>query len=144
MPTPYSDIYDLYSGMFTDYKFLQLPLQTQDEILEGWLLNAVSEFDNCLEDLSDRNDELKQFNITLSDMAKKVLVKYILVEWMNPKLYTLEYLEMHLTPKDFSNNSPANMLKEIRETHAKAEKKANAEKMKYAYKNFDPSKLKRN
>ena len=65
MSTPYSEIYDLYSGMCSDYEFLNLSTQEQDEILEGWLLIAVGEFKKCKIDLSDRDSTLKQFNQTL-------------------------------------------------------------------------------
>jgi hypothetical protein len=140
MSTPYSDIYDLYSGMVTDYEFLKLTVPQQDDILEGWLLSAIGEFDKSKTDLSDRDETSKQFNQTLTDKEKKILAKYILCEWLSPKLYTLENLQNHLTSKDFSTYSPANLLKEIRELHSKAFKEANMSKMSYSHSNFDPMK----
>lgn len=138
MATPYSEIYDLHSGMYSDYEFLQLIPIDQDEILEGWLLNAISEFDNCKINLSDRDNTLKQFNQTLSDKEKRILAKGMLIEWLSPKLYTIENLKNHLSSKDFSTYSPANLLKEIINTHNKALKEFNREKNTYAHKNFNP------
>lgn len=140
MSTLYSEIFDLFSGMITDYEHLLLPIETQDEILEGWLLNAIGEFDNCKTDLSDRNEELKKFNQTLNDKERKILARYILVEWMNPQLYSIDYFKSRLSSKDFNQFSPSNQLKEIRETHSKAEVKANREKNAYKHSNFDPAK----
>ena len=136
MVTSFSEIYDLFSSTMSDYSFLQLEEEDQDDILEGWLLNAIAEFDNCAEDLDDRDDELKQFNNVLSDRVKKILVKGMLVEWMNPRLYDLENLRNHLNTKDFSIYSPANLLKEIRDTHNKIYKEFNADKIRYGYINF--------
>jgi hypothetical protein len=138
MGTPYQDIYDLHSGMYSDYEFLQLIIPEQDEILEGWLLNTIGWFDNCKISLSDRNEEQKQFNQTLSDKEKRVLAKGMIVEWLNPKLYNIENLKNYMSTKDFNQFSPANLLKEIRSTHDKAEQMANREKNAYAHKNFNP------
>jgi hypothetical protein len=140
MATPYSEVYDLHSGMYSDYEFLQLIPIDQEEILEGWLLNSIAWFDNCKEDLLDRDDTLKQFNNTLSDKVKSILAKGMIVEWLNPKLYNTENLKNHMSSKDFNLYSPANILKEIRETHDKAERSANREKNAYAHKKFDPLK----
>lgn len=140
MSTPFSEIYDLHSGMYSDYEFLQLIEINQNEILEGWLLNSIAWFDNCKEDLSDRDMGLKQFNITLSDPVKRILAKGMICEWLNPKLYNTENLKNHMSSKDFNQFSPANILKEIRETHSKSERSANREKNAYGHKNFDPLK----
>jgi predicted nucleic acid-binding protein len=40
-----------------------------------------------------------------------------------------------MTSRDFNQYSPANILKEIRETHTKAERSANREKKKYSFAN---------
>jgi hypothetical protein len=140
MATPYSDIYDIYSGMYSDFEFLLLTPETQENILEGWLISAVGEFDKCKQDLSNRDETLKQFNVDLTDSEIKILAKYMLCEWLSPKLYTVENLKNHLSTKDFNQFSPANLLKEIRETHDKALKSANGAKRTYAHKNFDPNK----
>jgi len=118
--TLYSEIYDLYSGMVTDYEFLLLDVADQDEILEGWLLNAVGNFEKCKTDLSDRDSTLKKFNQTLTDKEKTILARLMVAEWLSPKLYNLELLRSMLNSKDFTTYSPANLLKEIRETDEKA------------------------
>ncbi len=140
MSTPYSEIYDLYSGMCSDYEFLNLSTQEQDEILEGWLLIAVGEFKKCKIDLSDRDSTLKQFNQTLTDDIKNILAKGILKNWLSPKLYTIDNLKNHLSTKDFQLYSPANILKEIRTTYNEVKKDFDREKIKYGYDNFDPLK----
>ena len=141
MPTPYSNIYDLFSGMNSDYEFLSLSVEIQDEILEGWLLSAIGEFsDKCKVDLSDRDEILKQFNLSLSDKEKKVLAKLMICEWLSPKLYTLENLRNQLSSKDFSLFSPANLLKEIRTTHILATSTASRMIVAYSYSKFDPLK----
>ena len=138
--TPYSDIYDLYFGMCSDYEFLTLPPENQDNILEGWLLSSIGEFANCKTDLSDRDSISKKFNVDLKDNEKLILAKYILTNWLSPKLYTVENLKNYLSSKDFNMYSPANLLKEIRTTYKDAYKNAEKSKIQYEYKHFDPSK----
>ena len=139
--TPYSEIYDLYFGMCSDYDFLALPPENQDNILEGWLLSSIGEFTNCKTDLSDRDSGiLKTFNVDLKDSEKLILAKYILTNWLSPKLYTVENLKNYLSSKDFNMYSPANLLKEIRTTYKEAYQNANKSKIQYGYKHFDPSK----
>lgn len=140
MATPYSEIYDLYFGMTSDYDFLNLSIQDQNTILEGWLLNAIGKFNNCKTDLSDRDSESKQFNQDLFDDEKLLLAQYMLTNWLSPKLYTVENLKNYLSSKDFNLYSPANMLKEIRTTYKEACREANKSKIQYGYKNFDPNK----
>ncbi|HEY8888939.1 MAG TPA: hypothetical protein VIM70_01595 [Clostridium sp.] len=139
-PTPYSDIYDLFSGMTSDYEFLSLSSDIQNEILEGWLLSSIGEFSKCKIDLSDRDKVLKQFNLELTDKEKGILAKLLVVEWLNPKLYTIENLRNNLSSKDFSMFSPANLLKEIRQTHTLATVTANRMITSYLHSNFDPKK----
>ena len=142
MATPYSEIYDLYFGMTTDYEFLNLSIQDQNTILEGWLLNAIGEFNNCKNDLSDRDHEQKQFNRTLTDNEKIILAKYMLTNWLSPKLYCVENLKNYLSSKDFSLYSPSALLKEIRNTYKEAKKEADKLKLAYGYKNFNLEDLK--
>jgi hypothetical protein len=139
MSTPYEEIYDLFFGQTTDWELVSLAVPDQNDILEGWLLSTVGNFENCKEDLSDRDNTLKQFNQTLSDKVKRILAKGMVCEWLSPKLYTLDNLKNHLSSKDFNQYSPSAFLKEIRETHNKALKEFNKEKIKYGYSNFDPS-----
>jgi hypothetical protein len=139
-PTPYSDIYDLFSGMTTDYELLSLTVPEQDNILEGWLLSSIGEFDKCKTDLTDRDSTLKQFNLELSDKEKKILAKLMLCEWLSPKLYTVENLKNYLSTKDFNMFSPANLLKEIRQTYQDVKREANKMITSYLYSKFDPLK----
>jgi hypothetical protein len=136
MGTPYSEIYDIFFSMITDYEFLALPTEIQDEILYGWLLNAIASFDKCKNDLSDRDDILMEFKFTLTEVEKLILAKLMLVNWLNPKLYSLELLRNNITTKDFNSYSNANILKEIRDTYSNAQKDVKREIVKYINNNF--------
>ena len=139
--TLYSDIYDLYSGMVSDWEILSLPEQDQDEILEGWLLTAIGTFRTCKTDLSDRDSITKQFNLVLADTEKVILAKLMIVEWLSPKLYNLELLRNNLNSKDFTMYSPASFLKEMRSTQEGARSIANRLITTYGYASIDVSKL---
>jgi hypothetical protein len=67
--------------------------------------------------LSDRNDITKQFNNTLANEIIDIIVSGMLVEWMKPKyLYNMNMKNV-LNTKDYNQYSPANLLKELRETY---------------------------
>jgi hypothetical protein len=140
-PTPYSNIADKFLSKITDYELTLMETPDREAFVNKLLLNAVIKFQKiCKVDLIDRDETLKQFNVDLTDSEKKILAKYMLCEWLSPKLYSIQNLENHLSTKDFNQFSPANLLKEIRETHDKALKSANGAKRTYAHKNFDPNK----
>jgi hypothetical protein len=63
----------------------------------------------------------------------------MVAEWLSPKLYTLDNLRNYMSSKDFNLFSPANMLKEIRDTYKMAKSDADKARLKYGYHNFDPS-----
>ena len=80
----------------------------------------------CKIDLYDRDEDLKQFNQDLNDEIIEILSENMLVEWLKPKVLFTDNLSNVLNTKDFSMYSPANMLKELRETLSYLKKNARA------------------
>jgi hypothetical protein len=141
MAVAYSDIYGIFSNMTSDYKHLQLPTEIQDAILFGWLISAITTFDSCVTDLSDRDDIFQQFNQDLMDEEKDILARLMVVEWLSPKLYSVEMFQNRMTPKDWNVYSPANLLREIRETYILAKAESRGRVRAFAHKYFDLSTL---
>lgn len=141
MAVAYSDIYGIFTNITSDYKHLNLPTDVQDTIMFGWLRSAITAFDSCKSDLSDRDDIFQQFNADLTDEEQDILARLMVVEWLSPKLYSIDMLQNRMTPKDWNSYSPANLLKEIRETYTLAKAEARGMVRKYAHRNFDLSDL---
>ena len=68
MATPYSKIYDRALAKITDYDLALLPDEDLHLMLKGWLTSSISKFRKCKSDLSNRDDELRTFNIDLLDV----------------------------------------------------------------------------
>jgi len=137
MAVPFSDIYGIFSNLTTDYKHLQLPAEVQDAILQGWLVLAINSFKVCKEDLADRDDMFQQFNQDITPEVQSILAKLMIVEWMSPKLYSIDLFKNNLTPKDWNTYSPANLLQQVRETYLLVKRVTQALIKSYDHANFD-------
>lgn len=126
MSTPYSSVFEVFLEKITD---MELPLMEDDtvreKILTRYMTNACSRFNKvCLVDLGDRSNETKEFNQELDDEIIDIITENMMVEWLRPKLLFTDNLSNKLNTKDFSHFSPANLLKEIRETYDLINKRA--------------------
>lgn len=136
MATPYSEIYNSFLGKITDYDLPSLSAEFKDLFIFGLLKSAIPKFKVCLEDLSDRDDTtLLEFNETLSDESIDILSELMVVEWLQPQLYKSDFFQNQLGTKDFSLFSPANLLKEVRQTYFLAKQNAKNMMINYSYYN---------
>ena len=114
MPTKYSDVTNQFIGMVTEYRFFKILKEERDEWLCDLMKVACAKFRKiCRHDLSDRDDELQQFNVELDDDEIDIICNLMICEWLKPKLFSVDNLEQVLNTKDYSEYSPANLLKEI-------------------------------
>ena len=77
----YKEIADTLFNKIKDYTFLQLDESTAYEIVINYIRPAIVQFENCKQDLSDRDEELAEFNFALSDETFIILVNYMVIEW---------------------------------------------------------------
>lgn len=118
MATPYSDVINSFLGKITDYELPTFLLDEREEIVFNYMKNSCAKFKRiCKTDLSDRDEDLKQFNKDLDDEEIDIISELMIVNWLKPKLYSLENLKNVLNTKDFSQYSPANLLDKIRATY---------------------------
>ena len=118
MPTPYEKIYENLLPKFRDY---EIPFMTEDEVkeqLHDYIVPAISKFHICDKDLSDRNDELEQFNIELSEKEIEILSNYALLEYIDSNyIRTPVILKASLSSSDFNAFSNANLLSKLLNMH---------------------------
>lgn len=117
MTTPYSDIYDLFMEQVTDYRLVNLYTQdvindttNLDTYLLGFMLLAIPEFSECNQDLSARDNTLKVFTETLTDVNKKILSKMMVKEWLQKEVKDILQLRLHVQDVDFKTYAEANNL----------------------------------
>lgn len=127
MATPYSDIIEVFLNKITDMDLPKFDDITRNSVVIGYMKSACTKFDKvCEVDLSKRDDTLEQFVDNLDDEIIDIITENMLVEWLKPKVLFTDNLSNVLNTKDFSMYSPANMLKELRETLAYLKKNARA------------------
>jgi hypothetical protein len=138
MATPYSDVYDVFKNKITDYDILVFTDDEKDEILKRLMVASCVKFKrNCLIDLTDRDEAVGQFNNDLDDEIIEIITTGMIVEWIKPKLLLSESYKNALSTKDLSFFSPANLLKEIRETHDYFKKEYRSMINRYSYDHGD-------
>ena len=113
--TLYSDLYSKFLVGIQDYRIDSLALAATPVIenyLFGFLELAIPEFDNCKQDLEDRDDDLATFNITLTSMEKKIVVNWMTYHWFLREVHNVTAFNALLNDSDFKRFSEANNLKE--------------------------------
>ncbi|WP_235887836.1 hypothetical protein [Neobacillus paridis] len=134
MATSYQEIYERFTSKITDFYLSNLTDEEAKEYFETFLKSSIIKFRYCNK-LSDRDEDLKQFNNDLTDEEKEILSILMIVEYLTPKLLTDELLKQTLNSKDYYLSSQANHIKEIRELRDKYQQEANSLMILYTFNN---------
>ena len=89
MATPYETIYNRVLSKIEDPILAMLPEEDLENMLHGYLMSAIAKHRKCEHDLSDRDDELKQFNFDLSDLEIEILSILMVREWISVQLHSV-------------------------------------------------------
>ena len=116
MATTYDEIRDLFLSKMTDNDLISLNETDLNNIFDQFLKSAISKFRYCRKDLNNRDNEARIFNETLSETEKDILSSLCVLSWLDMQIRNKEAFRNVLTTKDFNIHSPANLLKELRET----------------------------
>lgn len=113
--TPYDDILDLALVSIEDYRLNKLSTDSPAEfklILEGFMIRGLSNFENCIKDLSDRDDEAHQFNVVLDDLEKSIIADWTAIMWLDKEINdTRQIASMLQNRNEAHRHSEANNLK---------------------------------
>lgn len=112
MATPYDNIHNRVIRKVSDRNLLTI-LQTEPEYLDDFLMSAVIKFRTNKVDLSDRDENLRQFNDTLSEIEEEILALFEIIEWLTPQVYSIDILKQNMSTKDYKIASQANHLEKI-------------------------------
>ena len=114
MATTYDAIYNLAANKLTDPELALLPEDELEELFHGYLMSAISQFRKCKNDLSDRDDELRQFNADLLDVEKEILAILVARQWLQPQLYSALLTKQVFSDKEQKYYSQAQHISELR------------------------------
>lgn len=84
--TSYETIYEWALRKIDDPSLAQWPEGDLENELHRWMLSAIAKFRKCKNDLSDRDDEQKQFNSDLLLIEQEILANLMAREWLTPQL----------------------------------------------------------
>lgn len=113
--TPYDDIIDLALVSIEDYRLNKIFQESQTEfklILEGFMIRGLSNFNNCVKDLSDRDDTARQFNVVLDDLEKSIIADWTAIMWLDKEINDTRQITAMLQNRSEAHRySEANNLK---------------------------------
>ena len=115
MATPYETIYTRCLAKLEDPTLAMLPEEDLEEMLHGYLMSAIAKHRKCEHDLSDRDEELNQFNCDLSDLEIEILSILTVREWISQHLHSVTNVMQVFGGKEEKWFSQASHIKELRE-----------------------------
>lgn len=131
MSTPLQDIYNLFLNQIDDDIIACLADEVVDDMLLTYLKGSITEFNTCIKDITIEGDSI---NCDLDLDEQFILVRGMIIYWLNPKILSQNIIKNRMTSRDYSQYSPANLLDKLiklKESTQKDQKKA---KIKYSYK----------
>lgn len=110
--TLYSTLYNRALRYITDPTLTQLPEEDMEDMLYGWLMDAIAEPVIGEYDFSDRDDELKQFNFDISNTDQKIIAIHMARGWLAPQITSIESTMQVWSGKETKFYSQKEMLAE--------------------------------
>ena len=142
--------YDMFTGAFlgkvTEYDFISLDEYDRNNMVDGYMKRACSQFDKiCKYDLSDRDDLIRQFRMNVPDdeidEILDIVSEGMLVQWMKPYVFKQDNLVQLLNTKDFTAYSPAELFRQISSAYSSANKRFVGMMREYSYNHGDLTEL---
>ena len=119
--TTYRELCDSVFSKIKDYGLAGLDKDVAFSIILEYLNPAILMFSGCAQDLNDRDDELGEFNINLTNQNFQILSNYMVICYLDANyIRTGEMLKSHLSSTDFhkyDNKDTLGKVKEIREMY---------------------------
>ncbi len=134
MATTFESIYARCRGRIKDYDKEGYTDEMFAAVEKDLLQAAIDDFaDICVKDLTDYDEELEMFNITLSRKEQSILALSMIVHWLEPYVFNSDALKNAMSTKDFSMFSPAKLLEQMKDLLQHSERKLKAEMNGYSF-----------
>jgi hypothetical protein len=111
--TAFNEIYRRFKGKITDDMYMELTPGETDSLLKELLLNSLHNFEFPRVDIYDYNEELEEYNISLTAEEQNIIATYMIVEWLSQQLASVENVRMKYSGSDFKFTSQANHMAKI-------------------------------
>lgn len=111
--TAFQEMYDFFLSGITDDMFMELTKEDTLEILEEILLAALPNFEFPRQDIFDIDLSRKQFKCGLSFEEMRIIRSYMVVEWINYQLASIENVRQKYSGSDFKFTSQASHIDKL-------------------------------
>lgn len=118
--TTFQEVYDAFTSGITDDMFMEMTKEDTDEILEELLMAALPHFEFPRQDIFNLDRCNKRFKCFLTAEEIRIIRSYMVVEWINYQLASIENVRQKYSGSDFSFTSQAShmdKLIKLRETY---------------------------
>lgn len=118
--TTFQEVYDAFTSGITDDMFMEMTKEDTDEILEELLMAALPHFEFPRQDIFNLDRYNKKFKCLLTAEEIRIIRSYMVVEWINYQLASIENVRQKYSGSDFSFTSQAShmdKLIKLRETY---------------------------
>jgi len=137
MTTNFTDVFDLFMMLQTDYRLITLynsSVPNFNTYLTGFLVLAVDEFKVCDQDLS-YTLSTKLFTETLSQKNITILAQLVKKNWLEKSINNISQMEGKIQDSDFKFYSEANNYKERKDGLILELEKVSQKLVEYGYNN---------
>jgi hypothetical protein len=111
--TAFSEIYKRFKGKITDDMYMELTPGETDSLLKELLLNSLHNFEFPRVDIYNYNEDIEEFNISLTAEEQNIIATYMIVEWLSQQLASVENTRMKYSGSDFKFTSQANHMAKL-------------------------------
>lgn len=122
--TSYDKVYKAFSKHITDIRMIDFSDQDMFEMTLDLMESAIPKFLMCKSDLSDRDDELAQFNVDLLPIEIEILGLIMASEWLEPQINSTDFTLQFFGSKEEKWFAPANLLDKLKQRQHELEIKA--------------------
>lgn len=132
MATQFDAVYGSFLSKVSDFDLADMTEIDAKAVMSDLLKQAIGKFgESCKKDLTDVDST--GFVADLTDFEIDIISELMVEAWYKPRLNNLELLRNKLSTKDFTTFSPANLLKEVRESYDLAHKRARSMINEYSF-----------
>lgn len=127
MSISYDAFTEAFLAKITEFDLLQLDLEDQVAIVDGYMKRALDEFSyvSKYDFIGTADDTERTFDVEISGTDLYEIVNIVsegmVVQWLKPYIYKQNLLNNVLNTRDFSVYSPAELLKQVRATYKAAQ-----------------------
>lgn len=132
MSTPVQDIYIRFIRQIGTDILSELDKEIAEEIMYGYLEDALCEFDNWEENLTIEDGNIID---DLNSNDKSIIALAMVLYWLQPKINTQEIIKVGVTDGDYSKTSSAAMLDKLLKLEEKTVRRLDGKIIKRSWKN---------